>query len=84
MAASSVARVLAHATLPASLPQAFSHPQSARWEVVTLHDARSHSDLQKLGLPVPTAPPESGARFADGLRYRVEIPSTEGPWPCVR
>jgi hypothetical protein len=37
------------------------------------------ASLQRLGLPAPTPPPESSARFADGLRYRVEIPSTEGP-----
>ncbi len=37
------------------------------------------SDLERIGLPPPTPPPESSARFADGLRYRVEIPSTEGP-----
>jgi hypothetical protein len=37
------------------------------------------ASLERIGLPAPTPPPESGARFADGLRYRVEIPSTEGP-----
>ena len=37
------------------------------------------SDLERIGLPAPSPPAESSARFADGLRYRVEIPSTEGP-----
>jgi hypothetical protein len=41
------------------------------------------SDLERLlgraGLALGARAPESGARFADGLRYRVEIPSTEGP-----
>jgi hypothetical protein len=42
------------------------------------------ADLERLladsGLPAPAgAVPDSPARFADGLRYRVEIPSTEGP-----
>jgi len=32
-----------------------------------------------LGHPVVTGEPESGGRFPDGRRYRVEIPSCEGP-----
>src|ERR1700712_4561600 len=37
--------------------------------------------LTSLGLPGGdlTDLPESGKRFADGARYRVEIPSCEGP-----
>ena len=37
--------------------------------------------LSSLGLPDrdPGAPPDSAKRFPDGARYRVEIPSVEGP-----
>ncbi|MDH7569476.1 MAG: U32 family peptidase [Armatimonadota bacterium] len=37
--------------------------------------------LQEIGLPGREAAdlPDSGRRFPDGARYRVEIPSTEGP-----
>src|SRR5665811_1420492 len=33
----------------------------------------------RLGHPVVTGEPESTARFPDGRRYRIEIPSCEGP-----
>ena len=33
----------------------------------------------RLGHPVLNGEPESGGRFPDGRRYRVEIPSCEGP-----
>ena len=33
----------------------------------------------RLGHPVVTGEPESAGRFPDGRRYRVEIPSCEGP-----
>ena len=32
-----------------------------------------------LGHPVVTGEPESSARFPDGRRYRIEVPSCEGP-----
>ena len=35
--------------------------------------------LQRVGLRLGARPDESAARFADGLRYRIEIPSVEGP-----
>jgi hypothetical protein len=37
--------------------------------------------LASIGLPTgdPDAPPDSSGRFPDGARFRVEIPSTEGP-----
>lgn len=35
--------------------------------------------VARLGHPVVTGEPESASRFPDGRRYRVEIPSCEGP-----
>jgi hypothetical protein len=35
--------------------------------------------VARLGHPVVTGEPESAGRFPDGRRYRVEIPSCEGP-----
>lgn len=35
--------------------------------------------VERLGHPAVMAPADSGQRFADGSRYRVEIPSCEGP-----
>jgi hypothetical protein len=42
---------------------------------------RAHELLAGLGLPETDlyGLPDSGKRFADGARYRVEIPSVEGP-----
>ncbi|CAA9388761.1 MAG: hypothetical protein AVDCRST_MAG03-443 [uncultured Rubrobacteraceae bacterium] len=42
---------------------------------------RAHELLAGLGLPGKDLydPPDSGKRFPDGARYRVEIPSVEGP-----
>ena len=44
---------------------------------MTLDEIRALS--ARLGHPVVTGEPESAGRFADGRRYRVEIPSCEGP-----
>ena len=42
---------------------------------------KAHELLAGLGLPETDlyGLPESGKRFPDGARYRVEIPSVEGP-----
>jgi hypothetical protein len=44
---------------------------------MTLDEIRALS--ARLGHPVVAGEPESAGRFADGRRYRVEIPSCEGP-----
>jgi Peptidase family U32 len=44
---------------------------------MTLQDPRASLTGDPVGLPDPA--PESAARFSDGLRYRIEIPSCEGP-----
>jgi hypothetical protein len=44
---------------------------------MTLEEMRQLS--ARLGHPVVTGEPESDRRFPDGRRYRVEIPSCEGP-----
>lgn len=44
---------------------------------MTLDEMRALAD--RLGHPVVTGEPESAGRFPDGRRYRVEIPSCEGP-----
>jgi hypothetical protein len=44
---------------------------------VTLSDARRV--LAAVGIDLTAPAPDSPARFADGVRYRVEIPSVEGP-----
>lgn len=35
--------------------------------------------IERAGYPTVSSPPTSERRFADGSRYRVEIPSVEGP-----
>lgn len=44
---------------------------------MTLEDLRGALEL--VGLRLGERPPESEARFSDGARYRIEIPSCEGP-----
>jgi hypothetical protein len=44
---------------------------------VTFDDIRSH--LDRAGFGTSARPAESEKRFADGSRYRLEIPSVEGP-----
>ena len=44
---------------------------------MTSSDPRAALSRDPVGLPAPA--PESPARFSDGLRYRIEIPSCEGP-----